>query len=388
MEELKESFKQAVFKRIDSPLFGFIALSWISANWDNILTLILSKEPIEKSIYIIMNQDDSYYINRLLLPVLAGSLLAIAYPYLQLVLDGLHSQARKTRNKKNTESIIEELQNKIDISIIKAQADMADERAKSNEQNNHLLSNEIKKTEIEQEKEKQTKAKLNIDELEAQYDSIKNENNKLISDSLAVEKKYSENIIKCGQIIELIEQFNKIENSQSLNKLKAELSNIINDDSIRKAKNLIQLNNTFERVQQNRNKQSQEHAKNNRINTISFDYSTNNGIVKTHDNDIGFSLRFSKADSSSLYLYTHEKIKRIARVKNPVPNQELFWSHYDSTSNNYSIRKGEVFLAEDKSGRTLVGKIKDITDDSRGSNFDSVTFEYVIYDSDESIISI
>lgn len=66
LEELKESVKQAISKRLESPLFGFITLSWIATNWDNILILIFSKEPIEKNIYIILNQEDGDAANLLI----------------------------------------------------------------------------------------------------------------------------------------------------------------------------------------------------------------------------------------------------------------------------------------------------------------------------------
>ena len=102
MEDLKNSIKQAVTKRIGSPLFGFIALRWISTNWDNILTLMFSKEPIEKTIYIILNLEENYYLKRLILPVIIGTLMTITYPYLQLAVEWVHGKARKIRNKNNS----------------------------------------------------------------------------------------------------------------------------------------------------------------------------------------------------------------------------------------------------------------------------------------------
>lgn len=172
MEEIKESFKQAISKRIESPLFGFIALSWITANWDNIIVVLMSKKPIEETLKIILSQEDPYNIKRLILPILIGSSLAAIYPYLQLMLEWFHGKAMIIKNDKSTTQQTKKYENIITLSKTKAEAELADEKARLEERNNIELQHEKAKTEIEEEKEKQKKAQLNTEKLVENYSSL------------------------------------------------------------------------------------------------------------------------------------------------------------------------------------------------------------------------
>ncbi|POD90710.1 hypothetical protein [Pectobacterium odoriferum] len=376
MEDLKNSIKQAVTKRIGSPLFGFITLSWISTNWDNILTLMFSKEPIEKTIYIILNLEENYYLKRLILPIIIGTLMTITYPYLQLAVEWIHGKARKIRNKNNTAIEVERYNNSIDISKIKAKADIADERAKIDEENALQLEIEIGKTGIELEKEKQKRSQLNIDQLENTYTTLKKDNDELTRKSFKVEKSLNSMIIKCGDIINLIDEFNRTDNSKSLNDLKDKIKSSIGYD-INNARKYSELYKKMDRITNNKKG----------INRIDFDYSTDNGVVSIKDNEDVFSLKFSKADKYSIHFYTNGEIKKIARVKDAKINEEISFDDYDSSSDHYTIKSDEVFLALHSSGKVIAGRITDIKDDSRGDTNDNVGFDYRTFEINEPIVA-
>ncbi|HHH1594842.1 TPA: hypothetical protein ACPZUF_003615 [Yersinia enterocolitica] len=394
LEELKESVKQAISKRLESPLFGFITLSWIATNWDNILILIFSKEPIEKNIYIILNQEDNYYWSRLAIPIIIGTILASLYPYLQLLIEWLHVKAKKIRNKNDTNRINEQYDNKILISNKKAKADIADEKAKADEQNSLLLSNQMSNTKIEQEKAKQKESQLNIKAMVERHTILEKENIEIIEHSYNVKEAYCNILVKTNTILEKINEINKVDNSQSINKLKQEIQSLISDDEFAKAKNFVIQNNEIQKnkpiesinISQPESKASKEvYSSQHSVKRSSFDYSTNNGIIDIISNDISFPLHFSKASDTSIYLHNGAEITKIARVKNILPHEILSFKNYDSTSNSYIINKGEVFLAEHSSGRILVGRISEIKDDSRGAEEDIVEFDYATFESGQVI---
>ncbi|WP_455871663.1 hypothetical protein [Serratia proteamaculans] len=91
---LIESVKKTLMDRINTPLFGFIFLSWVVFNWDNILFVMFSEVSIEKRIHAIKISSDFYY-RGFLCPVTSGFLLSVAFPYLQWVVSFLQRKAQK-----------------------------------------------------------------------------------------------------------------------------------------------------------------------------------------------------------------------------------------------------------------------------------------------------
>ncbi|WP_338910056.1 hypothetical protein WDB99_18985 [Serratia marcescens] len=102
---LIESVKKTLMDRINTPLFGFIFLSWIVFNWDNILFVMLSDVSIEKRINAIKISGD-FLFKGFLCPVSSGFLLSVAFPYLQWLVSFLQRFAQKLidDNKKQRES--------------------------------------------------------------------------------------------------------------------------------------------------------------------------------------------------------------------------------------------------------------------------------------------
>ncbi|CAI1847606.1 Uncharacterised protein [Serratia fonticola] len=111
---LVESVKKTLMDRINTPLFGFIFLSWIVFNWDNILFVLLSEVSIENRINAIKLAND-FYFRGFIGPVLSGFILSIAFPYLQWIVSYFQRKSQKLidDNKKQREidecSVIKEL---------------------------------------------------------------------------------------------------------------------------------------------------------------------------------------------------------------------------------------------------------------------------------------
>ncbi|MGU9982021.1 PIN-like domain-containing protein [Phreatobacter sp. HK31-P] len=113
---------------------------------------------------------------------------------------------------------------------------------------------------------------------------------------------------------------------------------------------------------------------------VSFDYSSNNGIIDIDHYDRRFTLRFSKHSDKAIYLYTgRTNLRRIARVKASAepPDGLVSFEQFDSSSDVYPIFAGESFLAENTEGEIMAGRIDEIADDSRGSPADNVRFRFM-----------
>ncbi|MBN3975882.1 hypothetical protein [Serratia marcescens] len=97
-EGLIDSVKKTLLDRINTPLFGFILLSWIMFNWDNILFVMLSDVSIENRITAIKKSGEFPYKN-LICPVASGFIFSVAFPYIQLVISYLQRWAQKAIDK-------------------------------------------------------------------------------------------------------------------------------------------------------------------------------------------------------------------------------------------------------------------------------------------------
>ncbi|MGN7971482.1 hypothetical protein [Serratia sp. 22264] len=100
MQELTDAVKKTLVDRINTPLFGFIILSWISFNWSDIATLLLSKKDIQERIEII-NSSSALLGHSLLYPLLAGYLLSVTFPYAQWTVSYLQRIAQQLLNSNN-----------------------------------------------------------------------------------------------------------------------------------------------------------------------------------------------------------------------------------------------------------------------------------------------
>lgn len=112
---------------------------------------------------------------------------------------------------------------------------------------------------------------------------------------------------------------------------------------------------------------------------ITFDYSTNDGLVILGEADCQFGIKFSSCSSDSIYIYSdHSSISKIARVKMSQAGDILDFNSYDSTSRSYKINLGELFIMQNNNGYFIQARVLKIANDSRGHEGDEVSFRYTI----------
>lgn len=120
------------------------------------------------------------------------------------------------------------------------------------------------------------------------------------------------------------------------------------------------------------------------IRTISFDYSTKNGIVTAVGEGTSFDLRFSRHSDTGIYLYTGlTNLIRIARIKASEGDGPFHISQFDTSSDVYTINVGDGFIAENRDGALLAGRLDGVEDESRGAPADQVVFRYLVYPSSD-----
>ena len=108
-----------------------------------------------------------------------------------------------------------------------------------------------------------------------------------------------------------------------------------------------------------------------------FDYSTNDGVLKIISPDAIFPIKFSKASDRRIRIYS-DGLQRVGRVREPASGERVFIDRLDTSSRSYVINVDEAFAAQHSNGNILVGRIVDIKDDTRGASSDEVSLVYII----------
>jgi hypothetical protein len=109
-----------------------------------------------------------------------------------------------------------------------------------------------------------------------------------------------------------------------------------------------------------------------------FDYSMNNGEITLGGGDSLFTLRFSRSGGNSIHFYRSANVPKIARVRQRVLGQALRPEEHDWSSNVYTIDIGDGFLAVNRTGALLQGRVLDVKAEGYGSDHDEVTFRFNI----------
>lgn len=114
---------------------------------------------------------------------------------------------------------------------------------------------------------------------------------------------------------------------------------------------------------------------------VTFDYSTNNGVVTVGKGPKEFRIAFSGASSSSIHIYSSSHKSgsnciRIARIKKD--DKARLFSELDSSSSSYTISITERFMAENPNGYYITAKIISIKYDGWQADKDEVIFAYRI----------
>lgn len=124
--------------------------------------------------------------------------------------------------------------------------------------------------------------------------------------------------------------------------------------------------------------QAQVHGHKTFRGVFSFAYSDNDGKFTIGSGNHTFVTHWSKASDKSIHAY-RDGVEAIARVKGPTELQDELIGGFDFSSRVRTPNVGDIIIWRNKNGKYAATKIIDIKDDTRGSNRDELTCEYMIY---------
>ena len=113
---------------------------------------------------------------------------------------------------------------------------------------------------------------------------------------------------------------------------------------------------------------------------VTFDYSNNNGRYCIGAGHLMFETKWSKASNRSIHLYNDPaSISTVAVVKDVNEIAEIADAReHDGSSRARTPNVGQIAVLQNTNGFFAAIMIVDIKDDTRGSDFDELTFDYVI----------
>ena len=113
---------------------------------------------------------------------------------------------------------------------------------------------------------------------------------------------------------------------------------------------------------------------------VTFDYSNNNGRYSIGSGELLFETKWSKSSNHNIHLYSDpDSIMAVSVVKDKHEIREVDDARtYDSSSRARNPNVGQIALLRNSNGFWAAIKVITIKDDTRSSQFDEVTFDYVI----------
>ena len=113
---------------------------------------------------------------------------------------------------------------------------------------------------------------------------------------------------------------------------------------------------------------------------VTFDYSNNDGKYSIGSGAHMFETKWSKASDRSIHVYSDpSSIRTVALVKDKQEISSIDDARiYDGSSRSRSPNVGQIVLIQNMNGVFAALKVLDIKDDTQGSQWDELTFEYVI----------
>ena len=142
--------------------------------------------------------------------------------------------------------------------------------------------------------------------------------------------------------------------------------------------------NPFETVKQYANQKfipsSEKYASPATRGRVTFDYSNNNGMYSIGCGELMFETRWSKSSDRNIYLYNDPgSILTVALVRDRQQINEIGDARiYDGSSRTRNPNVGQIAVLTKANGFFAAIKIIRIKDNTRGSQFDELTFDYVI----------
>ena len=113
---------------------------------------------------------------------------------------------------------------------------------------------------------------------------------------------------------------------------------------------------------------------------VTFDYSNNNGRYSIGPGELMFETKWSKSSDRNIQLLSDpDSIRTVAVVKDKREIREVDDARtYDGSSGIRRPKVGQIAVLRNSNGFWAAIKVVSIKDDTRGSQFDEVTFDYVI----------
>ncbi len=113
--------------------------------------------------------------------------------------------------------------------------------------------------------------------------------------------------------------------------------------------------------------------------SFTFDYSNNNGEFVIGDGEETFRTRWSKGSNTSIHAYKDGKgIEAIALLKNIGDVESIRKIEGDFSSRSRSPNIGDAIVWKNDKDHYAITKIVSIKDDTRGSDHDELTCDYVV----------
>lgn len=115
--------------------------------------------------------------------------------------------------------------------------------------------------------------------------------------------------------------------------------------------------------------------------SFTFDYSNNNGEFVIGCGENSFTTKWSKASDARIHAYKDGNgILAIARIKSPIELKDALSFKCDFSSRSRTPSIGDIIVWKNTFGKYAATKILQIKDDTRGSENDELSCEYLIFD--------
>ena len=114
------------------------------------------------------------------------------------------------------------------------------------------------------------------------------------------------------------------------------------------------------------------------MDTVTFDYSNDDGRYRIGEGEHMFTTRWTKGSTDSIYLYKGGNVRTVAVTDKQSIDEIEDASEYDGSSIHRTVQCGQVAVLQNAAGFWAAVKVLNIEDDTRSSDHDELMIEYVI----------
>ena len=112
--------------------------------------------------------------------------------------------------------------------------------------------------------------------------------------------------------------------------------------------------------------------------TVTFDYSNDDGRYRIGEGEHMFTTRWTKGSTDSIHLYKGGNVRTVAVTDKQSIDEIEDASEYDGSSRHRTVQCGQAAVLQNVAGFWAAVKVLNIEDDTRGSDHDELMIEYVI----------